>query len=75
VTERVVKLPWGIWPKDARNKEIGLWNLRQLSDGLEGMSQRLICGVEGWSHEELTVLLAQVRKDFHSPKIHAYYNL
>jgi len=75
VRERVIKLPWGLWPSDARNKEIGLWNLRQLVDGLEGMSLRLFCEVEGWTYEETAVLLAGVRKEFNSPKVHGYYNL
>lgn len=42
-----------------------------LEDGLEGMTLRLLTQVLGWKPEEVQVLLANVRKDFRDPKIHA----
>lgn len=38
VVEKKYKLPVGGWPKDAKLKEIGRWNLLFLTEGLEGMS-------------------------------------
>lgn len=56
-------------------KTIGSWNLVQLEDGLEGMSLRLLTQVLGWQLEEVHVLLANVRKDFRDPKVHAQLDL
>lgn len=56
-------------------KTIGAWNLVTLEDGLEGMTLRLLTQVLGWKSEEVQVLLANVRKDFRDPKIHAQLDL
>lgn len=57
------KMPIGPWAKDPHLKDIGMANLIQLLDGLEGFSFRAFCGVLGWSKEELLVMLAQVRNE------------
>ncbi|KAK1463539.1 hypothetical protein CMEL01_13608 [Colletotrichum melonis] len=71
------KIPAGPWAKDPHLKDIGMLELIQLLDGLEGFSLRLLCGALGWTKEEVLVLLAGVRKDLKDPKIHAwlYYNV
>ncbi len=46
-----------------------------LEDGLEGFSLRLLTQVLGWEVEKVHVLLANVRKDFRDPKIHAQLDL
>jgi len=75
VHHHVVKLPYGIWPKNRVAKEVGLYNLRQLLDGLESYSLRLFCDVLGWSKEEFQILAAGVRNELRSGTVHAYYNL
>ena len=75
VTSRIFRLPLGPWPKDKHLKEVGCWNLQQVLDGLEAFTLYVACEVLGWSKEEVTVLLANVRKEMTSPKIHVYYNL
>ncbi|KXH51832.1 methyltransferase domain-containing protein [Colletotrichum salicis] len=71
------KIPAGPWAKDPHLKDIGMLELIQLLDGLEGFSLRLLCGALGWTKEEVLVLLAGVRKDLKNPNIHAwlYYNV
>ena len=54
---------------------MGSWNLVSLEDGLEGMTLRLMTQVLNWKLEEVHVLLANVRKDFRDPKIHAQLDL
>ena len=46
-----------------------------LEDGIEGMTLRLMTQVLHWKPEEVMVLLANVRKDFRDPKIHAQLDL
>ncbi|KAK1584957.1 methyltransferase domain-containing protein [Colletotrichum navitas] len=66
------KIPIGPWPKDPHLKDLGMCNLIQLLDGLEGFSLRLLCGALGWTKEEVLVLLAGVRKEMKSGKLHGY---
>jgi hypothetical protein len=68
------RLPIGGWPKDPELKKLGQYNLAQVLSGLEGFSLRLFCTIEGWSQEELLVLLAQVRQEMKNPKIHVQYD-
>ncbi|TDZ33123.1 putative methyltransferase tdiE [Colletotrichum spinosum] len=77
VHHRPHKIPIGPWPKDPRMKEIGMYELIQMLEGLEGFSLRLLCGALGWTKEEVQVLLIGVRKDLKNPKIHAWlhYNV
>lgn len=46
-----------------------------LEEGLEGFTIRLLTQVLKWKPEEVQVLLANVRKDFRDPKIHAQFDL
>lgn len=73
VEEHVFKWPIGPWAKDKALKEMGRWNLVNMLDGIEGFSTRLFSKVYGMSLEEITVLLASVRSDLYSKKIHAYW--
>ena len=56
-------------------KIVGSWNLVQIEDGLEAFTLRLFTQFLGWKPEEVTVLLANVRKDLRDPRIHAQFDL
>ncbi|KAJ3953698.1 hypothetical protein N0V92_009832 [Colletotrichum tropicale] len=75
VVVRKFKLPMGTWPKDPYFKDLGLTNLIQYLDGLDGFSLRAFCDVLGWTKEEVMVLLAHVRKEMKSAKLHIYNDL
>lgn len=66
------KWPTNPWPKDKKHKEIGAWNKVNWIDALEALSIAPFTRIHGWSKEEVTVLLAHVRKDLINPTIHAY---
>ncbi|OHE94361.1 methyltransferase domain-containing protein [Colletotrichum orchidophilum] len=72
VVHQEFKMPIGPWPKDPHLKDVGMTNLIQLLDGLEGFSLRTFCGVLGWTKEEVTILLAQVRNELKSCGFNAY---
>ncbi|RYP50043.1 hypothetical protein DL768_004329 [Monosporascus sp. mg162] len=75
VTHHRFKFPIGPWPRDPKMKEIGMYNLSQVLQGLEGFSLRLFCGVLGWQREELLVLTSMVRKELKNRSIHAQFDL
>ncbi|KAJ0319121.1 hypothetical protein COL5a_010335 [Colletotrichum fioriniae] len=71
ITHRKFILPIGPWPKDPHYRELGLVNLTQILEGLDGFSMRAFCGVLGWTKVEAEVLLAQVRKELKA--VHTFH--
>ncbi|KAK1980184.1 S-adenosyl-L-methionine-dependent methyltransferase [Colletotrichum cereale] len=67
-------VPAGPWAKDPYLKDIGMCNLIQILDGLEVFPMKLLCGSLGWTKEEVIVLLAGVRNDLKSGKVHGWYH-
>lgn len=66
-------LPIGAWPKDPKLKKIGKWFRVQLADGaIEGYSLALFTRYGQWKPSEVQVLLAQVRGELNSNKMHLY---
>lgn len=72
VTEHVVKVPIGTWPKDRDLKQWGAWNRQYLLQGLEGFGLRALTELLGWEYEKAQVFLANLRKEILDPKLHSY---
>lgn len=69
-------LPIGTWPKDPNLKEIGKFFRVQLVDGaIEGYTLALFTRFGNWKPSEVQVLLAQIRKELNSNKMHLYSQL
>lgn len=65
--------PIGTWPKDKRLKEIGRYFRAQFLDGaVDSYSLALFTRFGGWSRLEVEVLLAHVRDEIKSNKMHVY---
>lgn len=75
IVHKKFRFPIGPWPRDRHLKTVGMYNLAQLLDGLEGFTLRLFCDVLGWDKQEVVVLLAKVRAEVKDPNLHAQYNL
>ncbi|KAM3076594.1 hypothetical protein ACMFMG_007400 [Clarireedia jacksonii] len=73
VTETIYSWPSNKWPKDPKAKELGMWNLENLSGGASGLSMAIFTRLLGWTVEELEVFLVDVRKDMRNTKIHSYW--
>lgn len=69
------KLPIGPWPKQKRLRDAGLLQLSAMLEGIEGLSLRLLKFYDGWTLDELKILLAKVRADLKDPACHAYWPL
>lgn len=50
-----------------------MWNLENITSGLHGLSAAVYTRVLGWSHEEMEVLLAKVRRELKDTRIHSYW--
>ena len=75
VEHKRFRIPIGAWARDPVLKEVGLWNLMQIENGLEGLSMRLFTGVLKWEEGEVRALLEEVRRDLRDPGIHAMFDL
>ena len=73
VVEVKYKWPSNSWPKDAKHKEIGIWNNENITTGLQGFLMAALTRALGWKKEEVDVLAAQARKDVNDRTIHAYW--
>lgn len=69
------KAPLGPWPKEPHYKDLGMLNLAQMLEGLEGFTLRVFCGVLGRTKEEVLVETAQVRKEMKEGAYHGIYDL
>ncbi|KAK3934714.1 S-adenosyl-L-methionine-dependent methyltransferase [Diplogelasinospora grovesii] len=73
VVEKQHRWPINPWPRDHKYKELGLWTLVNIGDGLEGLTVAHCTRGLGWSHEETLVFCSKVRKDIRNTRIHAYF--
>ncbi|KAK4457559.1 Phosphoethanolamine N-methyltransferase 1 [Cladorrhinum samala] len=73
VHEKLYKWPINSWARDAKFKEIGMWNEENFCGGIYGLSVALFTRALGWTKEELEVFLVDVRKDLRNKHIHAYW--
>ncbi|KZL74080.1 UMTA methyltransferase family protein [Colletotrichum tofieldiae] len=75
VAHQKFKAPVGPWPKDKNLKDLGMLNLVQSLEGLEGFSLKMFCGVLGRTKEEVLVQLAGVRKELKSNAFHCQFDI
>src|SRR5437762_7511500 len=65
------RLPVGPWPSKKSLKEAGALQLSALLEGIEGISLKLLTRFLGWKVEEVKILLAQVKLEWRSKKLHS----
>jgi hypothetical protein len=65
-------VPIGIWAKDRRLKELGLYQREHLILSFESYTPGLLGRVLGWSKEEYQILIAEANREARDPKLHLY---
>ncbi|QSZ29604.1 hypothetical protein DSL72_004120 [Monilinia vaccinii-corymbosi] len=75
IEEEVIKIPLNPWPDDPREKDIARWYNLALTQGLEAMTLAPLVRMSGWTKDEVTRFIPEVRRDICSRKIRAYNNL
>jgi hypothetical protein len=63
-TIKPYKMPCGIWPKDKRLRQAGLFNMVGMTEGLSGLSVRTFTHGLEWTVEQMEVLLMEVRNEW-----------
>ncbi|KAI1024538.1 hypothetical protein LB503_007476 [Fusarium chuoi] len=69
------KLPVGGWPQDKKLKQIGLYNGAFIDHSIDAFAIFPIGEILGWSEEEVTVLVSQMRKALKEPRALPYFNV
>lgn len=64
ITERVLHVPIGTWPKNKVLKTVGLYWRTILLDGLQAIALGPLTRGLGWSQPEVEVFLMEVRKAY-----------
>jgi hypothetical protein len=72
VVEQSYEWPLGTWAKGKRAKTLGMWYREDMLRGLQGFTMALLTRVLGMSTEDVESLLAGVRENIKSNKIHLY---
>ncbi|KAI1827737.1 S-adenosyl-L-methionine-dependent methyltransferase [Xylaria intraflava] len=73
VKSRIFKLPATTWPRDKDLKQLGAFTQLAMEQDLDGYAMLLFTKVLGWSHQEVTVFLARVRKEIRDPRMQPYF--
>lgn len=66
------KCPFGTWPADPKQKEIGAFFLLTGENAFESLGLALLTRVMGMPVDEVKVLVERAKKDAKSRKIHCY---
>jgi len=74
VEEHILKLPVGPWPRNLRLKKVGLFEMVNMIEGIQGLTMMLLTRCLGWTATEVELFLMDVRKDVKNKKLHSYYH-
>lgn len=64
VTERVLHVPIGTWPKNKVLKTVGLYWRTILLDGIQAIALGPLTRGLGWNREQVEILLMEVRQAY-----------
>ncbi|GAB1318524.1 Secondary metabolism regulator LAE1 [Madurella fahalii] len=67
------KCPIGDWPKDPKQKELGMFAKLTLEADIEGYILYMWNAVMGWSTEEIRVYIAHLRRQMRDPNVRPWY--
>lgn len=65
VTERILQIPIGTWPKNKVLKTVGLYWRTILLDGIQAIALGPLTRGLRWSREQVEMFLIQVRRAYH----------
>ena len=67
------KVPIGGWPQDEKLKQIGFYNGAFIDQSLDGFAIFPVGEILGWSVDEVTALVAEMRKALREPRAMPYF--
>ncbi|KAI1436394.1 S-adenosyl-L-methionine-dependent methyltransferase [Xylaria sp. CBS 124048] len=73
ITSRPFKLPATSWPLDKELKEVGAFSQLTMEQDLDGYAMLLFTQALGWTHAEVTIYLARIRKEMRDMRFKPYF--
>ncbi|KAK7418749.1 hypothetical protein QQX98_003767 [Neonectria punicea] len=73
IHSNTVKVPVGDWPKDPKMKEIGRFMQLGVETDVEGHVSFMANLLDGWTHDQVMLYCAQLRRELKGKKSHPYY--
>ncbi|VTO82049.1 unnamed protein product [Fusarium graminearum] len=67
------KVPIGGWPQDNKLKQVGFYNGAFIDQSIDGFAIFPIGEILGWSFDEATVLVSEMKKAFREPRSMPYF--
>ncbi|KAL2014012.1 hypothetical protein VTN00DRAFT_1537 [Thermoascus crustaceus] len=67
------QIPMGTWPKDRHLKILGTWNLMEAETGFQAAAMAVLTRYEGWTEDEVNILVAKTKNDARNRDIHAFF--
>ncbi|KAK2759251.1 UMTA methyltransferase family protein [Colletotrichum kahawae] len=75
ISHRKYRVPVGPWPRQTFFKNLGMLNLIQTLEGLEGFSLKMFCGVLGRTREAVMTQIEEVSEELKSSTIHSQFDI
>ncbi|KXH44121.1 hypothetical protein CSIM01_04425 [Colletotrichum simmondsii] len=75
INVQVYQWPCNSWPRDAKHKELGFWNLENSVVGLKGFMLGALTRAYKWTKDEVTSFATEVRNEMKDPRIHSYQTI
>ncbi|KAF4810797.1 putative methyltransferase tdiE [Colletotrichum siamense] len=75
VSHRKYRVPVGPWPRQTFFKNLGMLNLIQTLEGLEGFSLKMFCGVLGRTREAVMTQIEEVSEELKSGTVHSQFDI
>ncbi|OJJ43493.1 hypothetical protein ASPZODRAFT_135957 [Penicilliopsis zonata CBS 506.65] len=72
VVTKMIKVPVGPWPKDKKQKIIGMYMQSQVNQAVGSLLPGILGKGLGWPNEEVAVMAARLRNEIADASIHQY---
>ncbi|KAF5021972.1 hypothetical protein F66182_5981 [Fusarium sp. NRRL 66182] len=69
------KVPVGGWPRDKKLKQVGLYNGAFIDQSIDAFAIFPVGEILGWSREQVTVLVSEMRKALRDPRALPYFTV
>lgn len=73
IIEKTRRVPVGGWGSDARDRNIGIYNLAFMVVSLEGFALFMLHSIMGWDYERVQVFVAEMRGAIMDTNLQPYY--
>ena len=75
IQEQVIQIPLNPWPTDPKLKDVGRWFNLGFTQGLQALTMAPMTRMSNWKKADVDRLVADVKRDVCSKRLHTYFNM